>query len=276
MGLKPEKFYHPYLRSSFGIFLDENGSKNGTVGSILNDVNLYYQPLQDPSILLIFNVIKTLILISGVFIHMKVSKMIDKENGLLKDITTLFVRVNTMLWPFLTFFSGIVDFVQPVNQLVGEWFCHSCEFIFYFLWNTMSFHSLVAAIMRYFFIVHRKKVSEYGKEKLKKFFFYLSFLLPFLFVSWESIDGTELDSMSFINKCYGKHHRTFLLESSSLNIAKRYFCWFEDYDSKDTWRQVIALIRRISCIANKIIMSIIFINVIEGFLYWRIWTNINR
>ena len=164
MGLKPEKFYHPYLRSSFGIFLDENGSKNGTVGSILNDVNLYYQPLQDPSILLIFNVIKTLILISGVFIHMKVSKMIDKENGLLKDITTLFVRVNTILWPFLTFFSGIVDFIQPVNQLVGEWFCHSCEFIFYFLWNTMSFHSLVAAIIRYFFIVHRKKSVNMGKK----------------------------------------------------------------------------------------------------------------
>ena len=61
--------------------------------------------------------------------------------------------------------------------------------------------------------------------------------------------------MSFINKCSGKIHRTFLLESSSLNIAKRYVCWFEDYDSKDALKQVIALIRRISCIAYKIIMT---------------------
>ena len=276
MVLKPENLYHPFLNNSFGLFAGDESSEEDVVGSIIDDINLYYQPTQKPLIALLFIALKIIILIVGGYLHVKVFKQMTKENGILKDVTRLFTCANSLLWPFLTFFSGITDFIHPMNKVAGQWFCDVCEFIFYFLGNIMTFHSLVAALMRYVFIVHREKVSRFGKEKAKRLFFYLSFSLPMLVSLWELVNGTELDSMSFINKCNGKHHKTFLLESSTTNVARRNFCGFEDYQLTDIWSQIIALIRRISCIANKIIMVVMGLNVVEGLLYWQIWTHINR
>ena len=276
MPLSLENLYHPFLNTSIGLFFDEQISKSDVVGSIIDDINLYYQPTQNPLIALLFIIIKTFILIVGGYLHVKVYKLMDKEKGILQKVTQLFVCANSAFWLFLTFFSGITDFIHPMNKVAGQWFCDTCEFIFYFLGNIMTFHSLVAAIMRYVFIIHRERVSTFGREKAMRLFFYLSFLIPLLVAFWEVVNGTELDSMSFINKCNGKHHKVFLLESSTTNVARRNFCGFEDYNYQDVWSQLVAWIRRFSCIANKIIMIAMGLNVVEGLLYWKIWAHIYR
>ena len=276
MSLTLKNLYHPFLNTSIGLFFDEQISKSDVVGSIIDDINLYYQPTQNPLIALLFIIIKTFILIVGGYLHVKVYKLMDKEKGILQKVTQLFVCANSAFWLFLTFFSGITDFIHPMNKVAGQWFCDTCEFIFYFLGNIMTFHSLVAAIMRYVFIIHRERVSTFGREKAMRLFFYLSFLIPLLVAFWEVVNGTELDSMSFINKCNGKHHKVFLLESSTTNVARRNFCGFEDYKYQDVWSQLVAWIRRFSCIANKIIMIAMGLNVVEGLLYWKIWAHIYR
>ena len=276
MPLQPENLYHPFLNTSFGVYIDDEVLEDDLVGSIIDDINLHYQPTQVPLIAVAFIFLKVFLLIIGGYLHVKLFMLMNKENGILKKITQLFVVANSALWPFLTFFSGITDFIHPMNKVAGQWFCDICEFIFYFLANIMTFHSLVAAMMRYLFIVHRETVNRFGKEKAKELFFYLSFLLPLLVSSWELLNGTEVDSMSFINRCNGKHHRTFLLESSATNVARRNLCAFEDYKSTNIMDQMISLISRILCIANKLIMVVMGLNVVEGILYWRIWTHINR
>ena len=276
MPLKSENLYHPFLNTSVGLFFDDHITKSDAIGAMIDDINLYYQPTQNPLIAVLFILLKSVILIAGGYLHLKVYKLMAKEKGILKRVTQLFVCANSALWYFLTFFSGITDFIHPMNQVAGQWFCDICEFVFYFLGNIMTFHSLVAAMMRYVFIVHREGVNKFGREKAKRLFFYLSFLLPLLVSFWEVVNGTELDAMSFINKCNGKHHKVFLLESSTTNVAKRNFCGFEDYKIKDIWSQLVALIRRFSCVANKIIMIIMGLNVVEGVLYWKIWTHIYR
>ena len=276
MFLQSENLYHPFLNTSIGLFFDDDISNRDAVGSIIDDINLYYQPTQIPLIAMLFIILKAVILIAGSYLNVKVYKLMSKEKGILKKVTQLFVCANSALWYFLTFFSGITDFIHPMNQVAGQWFCDICELVFYFLGNIMTFHSLVAAMMRYVFIVHREGVNEFGREKAKRLFFYLSFLLPLLVSFWEFVNGTELDSMSFINKCNGKHHKVFLLESSTTNVARRGFCGFEDYKFQDLWSHLVVWIRRLSCIANKVIMIVMGLNVVEGILYWKIWTHIYR
>ena len=69
------------------------------------------------------------------------------------------------------------------------------------------------------------------------------------------------DTMSFINKCHGKHHKVFLIDTSTLNIAKRNFCVREDYNTNGFWNEIVALIRRKFFFANTIIEIIMRLNI---------------
>ena len=200
-----------------------------------------------------------------------------QENGLLKNVTQLFVCSQMIFWPFLVFFTAITAFIHPMSAVAGQWFCHAGSFLFYFLGSIITSHSFISALMRYFFIVQREMAHAYSREKVRRIFLVLSVMLPLFMAVWEVVDGTELDPMSFINKCNGKHHKVFLVETSTLNIARRNFCGFEDYaDSEETSSKIGSIIHRISCVANRVVMMIMGLNVSEGFLYCLIWSHIYR
>ena len=270
MVFNAENLYHPFELSSFGILI------RNQKGQIIEDVNLFHQPVQTPIIAIIFFILKVLILIVGEFLLFKVHRLITKERGILKDVSKLFIVTQMIFWPFWVSFASSTDFIHPMNEVVGQWFCDSGYVLFYFLGNIIISHSFIVALMRYIFIVHRAKVNDYGKEKIEKIFLFLSICLPLIVAIWEGLEGAELDAMSFINKCYGKHHRVFLIETSTLNVVKRNFCWLENYETTHSFSNLVAMLRQISCTAVRSIMIIMGLNIVEGFLYIRIFVHINR
>ena len=199
-----------------------------------------------------------------------------KQKGILKSITQIFVMTQMIFWPFLFFFSGSTDFFHPMNELVGQWYCSIGSFFFWFLAYIILSHSFVAAAMRYFFILHREKVDKYGKERVQQVFLALSVGIPLFLATWNELEGTELDSMSFINKCNGQHHQVFLIESSTINVAKRNFCAFENYTTTGVASEIMALLRQCSCVTNRIVQLLIGFNITEGFLYYKIFSHVNR
>lgn len=277
MIFEPENFYHPFLHSSFGIFL-KNHTNEGDVfaGEVTKDINLYYQPVQIPLLATIFLMIKTVLLVATEYLLYKVYHLAKKENGLVKDVTMVFVFAQMLFWPVWIFFVASTDYIHPLNEVIGQWYCETGSFLFYFPIMIITSHSFISALMRYFFIIHEDKIATYGKEKARRNFLILSVLLPFLMAVWEVADGAELDSFSFINKCNGKHHNVFLIDTSTLNIAKRNFCGFEQYNTEGIWNQIISWIRMLSCIINKVLLVTIGLNVTEGFLYFRILSHMHR
>lgn len=268
--------YHRFEKGFIGIFAKETLEGDYSTGQMIQDVDLYYQPVQVPFLAAIFLGIKILILVIGQYLLVKVNVLMKKEKGLVKEITQLLVCAEMILWPTWVLFAASTDFIHPLNEVVGQWFCETGSFLYYFLALIMASNSFMAAVLRYLFIVQQDRVRAYGKEKIKRIVFILHILLPLILASWEVIDGAELDSMSFVNRCNGKHHKVFLLDTSTLNIAKRSFCGFEEWDSKRGWNQIFSILHFISCIANKIIMVIIGLNVFEGILYYQVITHMNR
>ena len=130
--------------------------------------------------------------------------------------------------------------------------------------------------MRYFFIIHQEKVEKYGKERIRKIFLALSVCLPLIVAIWNDLDGNELDAMSFINKCNGRHHQVFLIDTSTLNVLKRNFCTFENYDSGGLFSQFWAIFLKVSCFTNKLVQLMIGFNITEGILYYKILSYKNR
>ena len=276
MTIDIRNLYHPFKSTSFGILSTETSGGNYIIGELIEDVNLYHQPVQKPFLAAIFLVVKALILVVGEYLLVKVYYLMKKENGLIKNITKVLVCAEMIFWPVWVVFATSTDFVQPMNEVAGQWFCEAGTFLYYFLGMIIASHSFMSALLRYFFIVHQEKTKAYGKEKVRRIILVLSILLPFFIAVWEAVDGAELDSLSFVNKCNGKHHKVFLRDTSTLDVGKRNFCGFENHRAVGTWNQILSWFHLISCIVNKIVIVIIGLNISEGILYYKILTHMNR
>ena len=276
MLFKAGNLYHPFRNTTLGFFPKDFASSEMNMGETIEHIDLYYQPIQIPLIATVFFVIKICLLMAGEYLQFKVYIMIQKENGLVKNVTRLFVCTQMIFWPFWVFFATSTDFIHPLNQVIGQWYCTVGFFIFYILGNIIIFHSFITALMRYVFILHKEKVDKYGKEKIQKLFLLLSVLIPLLLFILGGVDGDELDPMSFFNKCNGKHHRVFLIETATLNVAKRNFCGLNNYDKTGSFGKLTSLFRQMSCITNKIVQIIMGLNIVEGFLYIRTLSHVNK
>ena len=280
MLLERRYLYHPFVDSNFGFLAETKGSSEEEAineGFVVEKIDLYYQPVQEPTIGIAFYLLRIILIGIGEFILLKIWKMLNEENGLVKEVTKLYTITMMVACPFWSLFNASVDFIHPMQEVVGKWYCTIGHAVMFFSANIISFHSFFVASMRYLFIVHGEKVNIYGRDRIRRIFLLLYFCLALIVVLWGFAEGAELDAMSFINKCYGKDHKVFLIDKSSLNVAKRNFCEHEDYNyngSLTDW--MISLIRRLSCISKVLIMLLMGFNVFEGFLYFKTLSHIYR
>ena len=270
MCSKSQYYRNPIINYSIALFLEAYEEDDIVREEILKDINLYYQPLQIPWIAVTFFILRLTLLVAAEYLQFKVYNLMKREKGLVKNVTQLFVLTQMIFWPFWLLFASSTDFFHPMNELVGQWYCDIGSFLFWFLAYIIAFHSFITALMRYFFIIHQEKVEKYGKEKIRKIFFALSVCLPLVLAIWNDLDGNELDAMSFINKCNGRHHKLFLIDTSTLNVVKRNFCIFENYDSSGLLSQFWSSFLKVSCFTNKLVQLMIGFNITEGILYYKI------
>ena len=266
-------YYHPFNYSYLGVFVKgSENTQNQRLGFRLNDVNLYHQPVLEPQHAFMLFLVRSSLVMFGGCIQAKLYLRIKQNEGILKENAQLYAANHLILWPTWLILVTVADFIHPPDRIIGNWFCMLGSFMFYLCGLIMAFHSLVAALMRYLFIVHEAKVKSIGISRMKKMFMALSFLVPLIVALWTSLDAPEINAMSFINKCYGNGHKSFLIETSSLNVLKSNFCAFENYSES----YIIQTLRRLSCIGRTITTLFIGFNFVEAFLYYKMISHLKR
>ena len=93
---------------------------------------------------------------------------------------------------------------------------------------------------------------------------------------WSITDKSDVDAISFFNKCNGNHHKVFLFDTSTLNVAKRNFCEHVDYDDEGSFGRIIAACRRVACIIRTLLILFMAFNFAEIFIYFKILTHMYR
>ena len=189
---------------------------------------------------------------------------------MLKDISRVFVYAQLVYWPFVFFLICLTNFLHPLNQLIGQWFCTFADISSRFLLMVVLCHSFLAALMRYIIIVHSKTVEVHGKEKVKKIFFCLSIFLPSLITILRSTAVSLRYGASFINKCNGLHHESFLVDTN------KDICEVEGYNEVDSYMATILWSRKLACIGTNIATLLFVSNVSEGIIYFRLFAHMNR
>ena len=197
-----------------------------------------------------------------------------KENGLLKDVTMLFVTWQMACHPILAFFDLINSLIYPAGDVIGSWFCTLGWFVWGYGVRLALYNSFITAFMRYLFVVHEEKVAAYGKGKVKKIFWYISQLLPLIHILLKIADGSS--SLSFINKCYGHDNKVFLSESTTLNVLKNKFWKTETTPINEALDVVIVMITKTIKIIESLLFLIMGFNLSEFFIYVKIFSHLNR
>ena len=272
--LSKNNFYNPFIDSYLGFLAGPNPSQLNETEFILRELDLYYQPVPDPQTSSLFFTLMAIELLCGLFIHKKILAMLKKEDGILKNITRVFVLCQGIFWPTSIIMITITNFTHNFHPLISELFCPCIWFLLYAPMNVICSHSFVAAVMRYVFIVHSDKVNHFGKETVKKMFLAFSVLVPLLLTIWKATDASELDMMSYMNKCYGRFHNVFLIETSALKVVQKTFglCDVTEYDELSGLDKIVSLLKQAFCMASTSIMLFMGSNLTEGFIYYRLFT----
>ena len=276
MNIREDNLHHPYTRSFLGIVVKDNSSPENIWSDIIEDIDLYYQPLLPPIVAAVGFVLKLLVVVFGEFVCIEILTRIKNDDTILNDITKLYVRMQMVFHPLSVVFMTSTDFIHPLSKVIGKWYCSLGWLAFDTGYKFIAFHSFSTALMRYVFIFHQAKVENYGKKKTKRIFYYLSVAIPVVLSILNLLQAHEVGHRSSINKCYGTHHKAFLLDTSPFLSAQRTFWNPEDYKLKGTLNFILAITRRILKIITTGVSLLATLNLTEAFLYYKIISYMNR
>ena len=211
MDLKNNNLYHPFVKSDLGFFKHGTLFTQNDTQFVLKNIDLYYQPVEEPAFAILYLVLGLILLVVAEIVQFKLFCMVKKENGLIKEVTQIYSVCSMIMYPFWCIVPSLTDFIHPLNEVIGEWFCFLVRSLTFFHLNVITMQSFIICTMRYCFIVHEENVKKYGKKKTKRIFAFLSVFIPLVMVIWGIAENTEVDPFLFVNRCYGRDHRVFLI-----------------------------------------------------------------
>ena len=263
--------YNPFTKFLLGLSFTSNFSNENYSYTLLDNLDLYHQPLDNCGTAISIFFVRLIYLILGEIVLCKLFKMVRKENGLVNEVTQFYCIVMITTYPTLLLFETVTDFIHPLKDIIGQWICSLMRVIFYMQFNVVIFHSFFVALMRYCFIVHEGKVKSFGKEKTKNIFLFLTVFFPILLIVWGFILNQEIDIDDGINSCFEVGHKVFLAE---LTTGKNLFCVFDKIDGR--YGYILTVIQEITCMIKQVILIIFGMNLFEGLLYYKIFSHMTR
>ena len=271
-----DNFYHPFTKSfvGFGVYV-EHSKENDSLFDI-EDIDLYYQPVEQPVTGIIYLVLTMIAVVVAEFVQVKVFCLAKGEDGLVKEVTQIYSLTKMILMPVLFVTTIGTDFMHPLNEIIGQWFCTVIRFLTYLHLYVTIIHSFVVAMMRYIFIVQGERVKKFGKEKTKRLFAFASLFIPLIMVTWGCIENAELDPILYINRCYGIDHKVFLVDISALEVHDPFFCKFENNNYESGYGKFLYVLRKTTCITKTFLTLFMALNFTEGVLYYKIFSHMKR
>ena len=114
-------FHHPFKKSSFGIFVfpnSDNASQIESSGFLLEEIDLYYQPLEHPIVAITLFAIKLFFIIIGMILCSKVLGMVKKEPTIDSQLLEIFCWIQIIFQPTLVFFDLTVNLIHPIDDII--------------------------------------------------------------------------------------------------------------------------------------------------------------
>ena len=205
-------------------------------------------------------VLSLVICVCGIFLNYKVSKKLKQERkrrplgkrgNVVEPIMRWFVILQIIYWPLqLLFFWVHVNSIIAV-EVVPWWLCILMANSIALGRFIIAYNSFFVALVRYMYIVHEIKANQWNFETIGRLSQIGSIIVPALM---SFLMNTTFDFNLLLNQCGNSERNIF-------NLTRNYLP-----DS---------LVNAIGIISFSIQM-IVFLNITEAFLYFKIFRTIKR
>ena len=192
---------------------------------------------------------------------------------LISDVMRTRTKSAMVLLPFNYFLGWFL----ALDLQFPEWFYHmicSDQYLTLYFRFYYSSNSLIISLMRYVFIVHNRKVLEFGKDEAKKLFYYLSVGMPLV------LTIAHACTIPVPEAAYNKSTRICsAFYEASYNIT----CG-DPNGVKDDCAPILSFVLRhvpsdvtvpIGAIV-KVLFALTCTNVLDGILYWKTFKKIRE
>ena len=222
----------------------------------------------------------SLLFLIGLYLQIKIIMVSKRDKDVTWKLDSCHSIVMIVFYSHRIIFEIINHWIPSLHEYTGNWFCHFGLFMNLFGAISLVSHSLTISMYKYVYIVHNKVVLTIGVDKAGWISFWLGLLFPStMAVSFMARPATP--SYSCVYNCLGKeaHKSTKVNESSVEKIGMFLFCGFADYDSHDSYGsfdRFMDITNITGCFITSTMVLIIVSNVLEVFIYLRIFSFIRR
>ena len=227
----------------------------------------------EEAIFITFTVIQGIIFLVGFYLQIRTFLVVGKEQHLTWKLDISYGVVMLIYYPSCMFTQATATHLHhPLADITGDWLCHLLSFLKIFGITVMYSNSLVTAIFKYIFIVHRADVDQLGKTKVEKTCFCLTAALQLLISISVSTNPNFLDLLGHMeySTCFGidKGNRRW--------VADFFSCGFEQLPPNSLFASFINITTECFCVLETTISIAGVCNLIEGYLYYKIFQCIYR
>ena len=207
--------------------------------------------------------------------------MKDEERNLGTNSTGLLVRRVMTTYTITLIVSIPIELILSwflyENFELPTWFQYSLCYGIYFIQGLriyFAFNSLVVAAMRYSFVVHHNAILRFGKEKAKTLFYYGSLTIPIIIeiLCASSLPKPEIHLSTMTSICKESYQDSYSRSGLNVTITQDFslpvYYFVHHYISADITYYVRIFVR--------LLVGVIFSNVVEGVLYYKTFKKIKR
>ena len=254
-----------------------------TIGQNSTTYDLLLRPLVHNT----FLGIDIILIIPMLYFHLLKSAMLIRENkkkgqNLMKNLLEGYVWTIPISFVVIALYINVLTaFVEPPSRWIGSWFCTIFELfghvdIFY-----IGSFSLWAALIKYWFIVHNKKATNFGEAKARKILLIAHIVVPLIFSSLNSISNGRRDQIFWVDHCWGESKPpNHIAENTDSNPLEKLLCFDRNYTLPSYFDEGIAntvtKTLRVTCGGLKFFYFIFLSNMVEFLLYFLIFRYLNR
>ena len=234
----------------------------------------------------IFIFTKTLIAVLfsiGLYLQNKIIILSKKE----KDVTwRIDVWHSVVMIAFFSFriLMEILTYIIPsLHQYTGKWFCYLAWFVQVYGFTSIASHSLVISIYKYFLTVHQDRIRVIGKDEASIITLWINIIFPATIAAAFVARPNGPPFPSSITSCLKKDVEESLFSKSNERLGTRlqrfFFCGFDHYDDDDPYGDfghVMNVTNILGCFVTSIIFLVVVSNIMELFVYRKIFSFMKR
>ena len=215
--------------------------------------------------------------IIGIYLHTRVIIVSKKEKEMTWKLDIINSCVVLINYGHAIIMYSLTYLVADLHTFTGNWFCYISKALQLYGNTIVISHSFLISLMKYVMIVYQQKIASFGKTKMKSIFFWLTFLYPIYLNGMVTLARPDYlvvyDGINQANRCLG---RTGVYNNENMTKLLELCINIPEPDQRMSLDYVVYIGRKSICWFHIILFLLNFMNVLEIFIYYQIFTYMKR